>query len=355
MGYGHRFRYEAAAMRMIAFACCVAVAVGAPPDRTDEFIASEMQKQRIPGLSLVVIKEGKVVKAAGYGLADVAGRRPATAETVYKIGSVSKQFIATGIMLLVQDRRLDLEAPVSMFLEATPPTWSRIRIRHLLTHTAGLVREAPGFDWKKVQSDADVIKSAYPLPLRFEPGAKWEYSNVGYFALAEIIRKVSGQAWEVFLDARVFGPSGMRATHATNTKAALANRAIGYTDNDSPRPVVEWAALRPSGAFLSTVQDLARWDAVWEADRVLSDASRRQMTTPVTLADGSSHGYGFGWHVGVVHGHKAMFHGGGLPGFAAQYIRFVDARLTIAILLNMDDADDQSIVHGVAAIHLPSS
>ena len=133
---------------------------------------------------------------------------PARPDTVYKIGSVSKQFIATGIMLLVQDGKVAVDDKVSKYLEGTPSTWQAITLRHLLTHTSGLVREGPGFDPYKVQPDIDVIKTAYPLPLQFKPGDKYEYSNLGYFVLAEIIHKVSGKPWGDFLTERVFAPLG---------------------------------------------------------------------------------------------------------------------------------------------------
>ena len=164
-------------------------------DQADDFIRAEMQRQNIPGLSLVVVKRGEVVKAEGYGLANIKREIPATAHTVYRIASVSKQFIAAGIMVLVQEGRLGLGDSVRQYLEGAPPAWNGITIRHLLTHTSGLVREAPGFDPFKAQSDASTIGTAYPLPLRFAPGEKWEYSNTGYYVLAEIIHTVSGRSW----------------------------------------------------------------------------------------------------------------------------------------------------------------
>ena len=147
-------------------------------DKTDDFVTAELKRQNIPGLSLAIVKDGKIIKAAGYGVANIKFNTVATPETVYKIASVSKQFIATGIMLLVQEARLGLDDRVSKYLEGTPATWNGITIRHLLTHTSGIVREAPGFDPYKTISDAELIKTAYGLPLRFGPGEKWEYGNV---------------------------------------------------------------------------------------------------------------------------------------------------------------------------------
>ena len=203
----------------LALVLFLAASAIARADPTDDFIKAEMKRQNIPGLSLAIVKDGQVIKAAGYGLADRNRKIPATPETVYKIASVSKQFIATGIMLLVQEGRLGVDDRISKHLDGPPAAWKDITIRHLLTHTSGIVREAPGFDPSKILSDAEVIRAAYPVPLRFSPGEKWEYGNVSYFALAEIIRKVSGQPWTEYLNEKVFKPSGMNTTFPTNTKA----------------------------------------------------------------------------------------------------------------------------------------
>jgi CubicO group peptidase (beta-lactamase class C family) len=324
----------------------------AQADRVDEFITKELQSQRIPGLSLAVVKDGTIVKSQGYGVANRESSVPATPQTVYKIGSVSKQFIATGIMLLAQDGRLTVDDPISRFLDGTPPAWKAITVRHLLTHTSGIVREAPAFDWSKRQPDADVIKSAYPLPLRFDPGTKWEYSNTGYFALAEIISKVSGVPWNEYLAQKVFRPAGMTSTHATHANVTLANRAAGYSDNDELRPAGDWPASRPSGAFFSTAADLAKWDAGLNTNSVLREATRRQMWTPVSLTGGGTHPYGFGWELNPLEAWKRVHHGGGLPGFQSEFARYPDNRLTVIVLINLDDADVEGIADGVAALYL---
>src|ERR1700730_5238075 len=204
-------------LSVFAIVLLFAASVAVRADKVDDYIEAEMRTQHIPGLSLAVIKDGKIVKARGYGLANVELNVPAGPETVFKIGSVSKQFLATGIMLLVEEGKVNLDDRVSKFLEGTPETWKDITVRHLLTHTSGIVREAPGFDPLKIQSDADVIKTAYPLPLRFAPGERWEYCNVGYFALAEIIHKVTGKPWGDYLSERVFKPLAMDATRTTTT------------------------------------------------------------------------------------------------------------------------------------------
>ena len=332
-----------------------AAAVPAQSNKVADYVKAEMKRQRIPGLSLAIVKNGEIILAEGYGLADVKSNAPARPETVFRICSVSKQFIATGITLLAQGGQLRLDDPISKYLEGTPETWKPITIRHLLTHTSGIIREAPGFDPFKIQSDADVVRSAYSRPLRFAPGEKWEYCNTGYFALAEIIRRVAGRPWSEYLSEKVFKPSGMNTTFPTNTTESLPNRAAGYTDNDNPKPASDWPALRPSGAFLSTVLDLAKWDAVLNTDKILSESSRRQMWNPVKLNNGTSYPYGFGWQLGDNRGRKLVHHSGGMPGFRAKFARFVDDRLTIIVLMNLDDVDVDSIVYGIAALYLPAA
>jgi D-alanyl-D-alanine carboxypeptidase len=340
-------------LRLVAIAWLLTLPAAALADPVDDFVRKQLSASRVPGLSLAVIKDGTVVKVAGFGFADLEARIPAQPDTVYKIGSVSKQFIATGIMLLVQDGRLTLDDPIARYLKDAPPSWSPITIRHALTHTAGLVRESPSFAPTRIQSDADLIAAVYPLPLRFEPGQKWEYSNVGYFILADIIRVVSGRAWPEFLRDRVFAPVEMSSTWPTNTKADVHLRAVGYTGNDNSRRADDWPALRASGAFLSTVLDLAKWDAQLSKTRILDGDSRRQMWTPVRLKDGTTAPYGFGWHIDTWSGRARIRHGGGLPGFISEFARFEDARLTIIALANGDDVDLPSIVSGIAAFYLP--
>lgn len=337
---------------LVALVVLVAAPAAAWADPVDDFVRKQLAASRVPGLSLAIVKDGKLVKVAGYGFADLENRSPAQPDTVYKIGSVSKQFIATGIMLLVQDGRLTLDDPIARYLKDTPPSWSPITIRHALTHTAGLVRESPAFAPARIQSDADLIAAAYPVPLRFAPGQKWEYSNVGYFILADIIRVASGRPWAEFLHDRVFAPVEMRSTWPTNTKAEIQKRAIGYTGNDNSRRADDWPALRASGALLSTVLDLVKWDAQLDTMRSLHDNSRQQMWTPVRLNDGTSAPYGFGWHVDTFAKYARVRHGGGLPGFISEYVRFQDVRLTIIALANGDDVDLPSMVNGIAQLYL---
>jgi D-alanyl-D-alanine carboxypeptidase len=335
-------------VRSILAACLTLLLVpaAAQADRIDDLVRAEMARSNVPGVAVAVIREGRVVKLQGYGFADVERKIEVTPDTIFKIGSVSKPIIATGIMLLAQDGKLSVDDPVSKFLDGTPESWRAITIRHFLTHTSGVVREGPAFDPFKVQSDADVVRSAYPLPLRFPTGSKWEYCNVGYFSLAEMIHKVSGQPWSDFLATRLFTPLGMKTTFPTSTKHPL--RALGYAGKQHTDVAPDWPAIRPSGAFLSTVTDLVKFEAMLAGSQILTDASRRQMWTPGTLTDGSTHPYGFGFELGERGGRKYIGHGGSLPGFRSTYARFPDDRLTIIVLTNAEQVDRDGIVKGIA-------
>jgi len=330
-------------------------AVAVRADKVDDYLKAEMLKQHIPGVSLAVVKDGKIIKAEGYGLANLELNVPARPETVFKIGSVSKQFISAGILLLIQEGKISLDDSISKFLEGTPETWKPITVRHLLTHTSGIVREGPGFDPLKIQSDADVIKTAYSLPLRFAPGEKWEYCNVGYFSLAEIIRKVSGKPWGEYLSDALFKPLEMNSTRTTTMTDLVQDRANGYGWREGKYSnAAIYLALRPSGAFLSNVLDLAKWDAALYTERLFKQPSREQMWTAVKLNGGTTYPYGFGWELDSVGGHRQIHHGGSLPGFRAELSRFVDDKLTVIVLTNSDNANPGTIALGVAEFYIPN-
>ena len=332
----------------------VAFTSAAHADPTDDFIMMQMRSQNIPGLSLAIIKDGTIVKVQGYGLADVKGKVAATPETVYDIASISKPLVATALMRLVQEGVLSIDEPITKHLSDLPPAWRGITLRHLLTHTSGLVRDSPGYEQYRDREDSEVIKTVYSSPLRFAPGEKWEYSNAGYSPLGMIIRKVTGRPWTEYLAEKIFRPAGMMSTYPINTRAPLPNRARGYADNDTLKEADQRRALVPSGGFLSTVIDLAKWDALLDSDSFLSEATRRQMWTPVTLNNGTTYPYGLGWELdGPVLGRRVVRHGGSVLGFRSEFVRFVDDRLTIIMLMNLHDVDWQSIRRGVAALHLP--
>ena len=203
----------------------------AQQDSIDVFIAKQMKQQRIVGLSIGIVKNGKVIKAKGYGQANIELNVPASEKTVYKIGSISKQFIGVGIMELVQEGNLKVSDPVTKFIKEAPLKWNLITIRHLLNHTSGLPLDPPAFDGMKEQPDSIYIKAAFTDTLAFPTGSKFEYSNFGYFILADIIRITSHLSFPEYMKKYIFDECGMINTRTTSLEAIIPNRAAGYIKN----------------------------------------------------------------------------------------------------------------------------
>jgi len=323
-------------------------------DKIDDFVLAEMERKHIPAVTIAVVKEGKVVKTKGYGMANVELNVPATTETVYKIGSISKPIIAVGIMMLVEEGKLSLDDPVSKYLDGTPESWKGITIRHFLSHTSGVIRESPAFNGDRIQPDIDIIKAAYTAPLVFPTGEKYQYCNVGYFSLAEIISRVGGKPWPEFLAEKIFKPLGMTSTRTTTTSDLVPNRANGYSfSNGKLLNSSVYAALRPSGAFLSTVGDLAKFEAALNSGKLLKPEALKQMWTRFKFTDGKESGYALGWFVGDINGHRLINHGGSLSGFRSEFTMLPDDKMTLIVLTNLNENNPSEIARGIAAIYIP--
>jgi len=326
-----------------------------PLDQLDDYVKHRMQDLHIPGLSLVVLEEGRIVKASGFGMANVESDSSATPETVYKIASLSKAFIASAIMLLMQEGKIRLDDPVSKYLDGTPETWNKITIRHLLTHISGIVRDPVDYHPYEERPIAAVIKDCYSLPLAFQPGDGWLYSNIGYFLLAQVITKASGKPWNEFIAERLFAPAQMTSTRLATFADIVPHRANGYHNTEAGmRNAENWIAIRPSGAFLSSALDLAKWDAFFNSTTLIAPSSRKLMLTPITLNNHTPVDYGFGWYVDRLFGHTRIHHDGQFPGFRSDYERFVDDKLTVIILANADNESVESLAIKVAGFYAPS-
>ncbi len=335
-------------------------AMTARADSVDDFLKRQIRKRHIPGLSLAIVKDGRVVKAAGYGLANVELGARATPQTVYCLASMSKQFAAASIMLLVQDGKVSLESPIGKYLDGAPDAWKGVTVRHLLTHTSGLPREGMQTTDKTGRADFsrdDIWKAAIALPLQTPPGERFAYSNLGFNLAALIVERVSGKSYGDFLQARIFGPLGMKSSRLNDYQTPVQNRACGYIWTqrglriaDQTSPTLYFGA----GAILSTVLDLAKWDAALYTDKLLNAESRRQMWLATRLNGGKSAGYGFGWEVGSLHGHERVAHDGLLAGFRTYIARFLKDRLTLIVLTNMGSLPDPgTIANGVAREYFP--
>ena len=322
-------------------------------ENVDSLVIKEMTRQHIAGMSMAIVKDGKVLLIKGYGFADIKNNVPITENTVFKIGSLSKQFIATAIMKLTEQGKIKLTDHIDKYFKYAPEEWKNISIRNLLNHTSGLERESPIFDWMKRQPDSVLIKSIYDDKLHFQPGTRWEYSNMGYFILADIIRKVTGRSFEDYMN-NLFIANGLPHT-VTTSKSNGNTKAKGYNYDEANAENTEakdFIALRPSGAFSSSLNDMIRWDTMLGVSKFLSRSDWREMWEDTVrervYPDGSASWYGYGWFVGKYKGHKWVHHSGNTLGFTADYWRFTDDRISIIILTNGNEVHPERIAAKVA-------
>jgi D-alanyl-D-alanine carboxypeptidase len=327
----------------------------------DDYLQSAMQKNHVPGISVAVVHDGKVVMARGYGLANVELSVPATENTVYQIASVTKTFTATAINMLVDEDKLKLDDKIVARLPDLPAAWKEVTVRQLLSHTSGIKSYTSVKDFHKTaRKDYDrreIIDLVAKDPLEFAPGEKWNYSNTGYFLLGLLIEKVTGKSFGDFLADRIFKPLEMTHTRVNDLQTVIPNRAQGYTWNGKELRNGEYVSpTQPfaAGMLVSTVSDLVKWDAALDSERLLKKSSLERMWTPAALAKGEPAKYGFGWEIGTVNGHRRLSHGGGIPGFTSQLARFVDDKLTVIVLSNSDQCNAGALAQGIARRIVPT-
>ena len=324
-------------------------------DEVDSLVLRLMEKRHIPGLALLVVKDGQIVKAKGYGFANLEHQVPVKPETIFQSGSVGKQFTATGIMILVQEGKINLDDPISKYLGNVPSSWKGITVRHLLTHTSGMGDYPDSMDFRKDYTEEEEFVMAKKQPLKFKPGERWSYSNLGYLLLGVIIHKVTGQFYGDFLEERIFQPVGMNATQVINEADIIPNRSAGYRLKDGQIKNQEWVSpslnTTADGALYFTILDLAKWDAALYTEQLLSKSNLDQMWTPVKLNSGKTYPYGFGWGFGEINGNKIIEHGGSWQGFNTHIARYVDNKVTVVVLTNLSGAGPGYIAHAVAGYY----
>jgi len=354
---------------VVALLIAFYAAISAKADNVDDYILVRMRQLHIPGLSLAIARDGRVAKAQGYGFANLELRAHATKETVYEIGSNTKQFTAAAIMMLVEEGKVHLEDAITKYFPEAPEAWRGITIRHLLSHTSGIQNHVAVPHWLDVfrtnlafetaPSRDELLRMFFKLPLEFRPGETWAYDNTGYYLLGIIIEKASGKSYWQFLDERIFKPLGMTATRDTDPRPIVPNRASGYewkNDRFENRPILLPAIAFSAGSLVSTVEDMAKWDAALSSGKLLSRSSLDQIWTATATNNGADapFNYGFGWFVDSYHGHRLVQHSGGTPGFSSVIYRFIDDKLTIILLTNHSDMIIDELAIDIAGLCLPA-
>ena len=311
----------------------------------------------VPGASVLVLKDGEPVVRQSFGLADLEQGIAAAPETNYRLASITKQFTAAAILLLAEDGILDLDDRVREWLPSLPESNDAITLRHLLTHTGGLVdyEEIMPADLEEPLRDADVLElQAGESRLYFEPGSRWSYSNGGYALLALIVERASGLSFPEFLQQRIFLPLGMANTIAyVEEGPPVPHRAYGHSLVEG-----EWTRTDQSltssvlgdGGIYSSIDDLARWDAALYDDRLLSDESRRLAFTPWVKSDDPAVDYGYGWRVTG----ETLWHSGETIGFRNVIVRWPEQRLTVIVLTNRNHPEPYALALKIAKAYQPA-
>jgi len=337
--------------------------------KVDAYVNGEMRAEKIPGLALAIVRDGKIVKAQGYGLANIELDVAVKPETIFQTGSVGKQFTATAVMMLVEDGKIRLDDPVGKYLPGSPATWNNVTVRNLLTHTSGIPdyesdsvtkKDAAFINLRNDYTEDELFAKFSGLPLDFPTGSKWSYSNSGYVILGILIHKVTGQFYGDVLQERIFVPLGMTSTRIISEADIIPNRAAGYRLVNGEIKNQEWVSpmlnTTADGALYTNVLDMAKWDAALYTEKLLKKGSLDQMWSAVRLNDGKTAPYGFGWDVTEVNGHRLIEHGGAWQGFTTQISRYVDDKFTVIVLTNLDSehSEPDKIAHNVAALYDPA-
>jgi CubicO group peptidase (beta-lactamase class C family) len=349
--------YSSAVLLFLLFLSC---GFSTYADNVDDYVKTQMQERHIPGAAIAVVRNGKVVKAEGYGLASVEFNAPVTKETVFEIGSVTKQITATAIMLLAEEGKINLDERISKYLSNAPESWKNVTVRNLLTHTSGIKSYtgiSTGFELTKRLKRDQFVKAIGAYPLEFEPGERYNYSNSGYNLLGFIIESVTGKSYWDFVRTRIFAPLGMDKTADRDPQFVIRNRATGYEweNNRLVGRDYDLTDVFSAGAIVSTVVDLAKWDAALRNESLLKKSSLEKMWTPFVLNNGKTYPYGFGFNTADFRGHRLISHGGQTAGFAANISRFVDDDLTVIVLTNLGDIGlGTAIARGITKIYIPA-
>jgi CubicO group peptidase (beta-lactamase class C family) len=315
--------------------------VPAAADSIDQYLQAQMAKEHIPGLAIAMVRDGRILKLKSYGLANLEWNIAATPDTAYQLASATKLLTATALMRLVEARKLALDDPITRHLPEAPSAWRAITIRHLTTHTSGLkdllaLPKLPG-------SLDEAMQTAFQLPLQHTPGETTAYASSDYCVLMRLIERVTGKPFSAFMHEELFAPLGMTASGFDGAvesglvrKSALVRHRTSIYDweggvqKNQAFLFPSWTY--PAGGLYSSAADLARWAVALDQGKLLKPETLRQMWTSARLNDGETGPFGVGWIVAEHQGRKVVGHSGG-PALA-DVVRFVDDRLTIAVLTN---------------------
>jgi len=318
--------------------------------KVEEYMNAAMRINRFSG-SVLLARDGQPIVSRGYGLANIENDVSNTPQTVFRLGSVTKQFTAMAILLLQERGKLSVNDPICKYLADCPQTWQPITIKNLLTHTAGIPNYTDFPDFTKTAAaettTAELITRFRDKPLQFALGEKFAYSNSGYYLLGAIIERVSGKSYPDFLQENIFAPLGMKHTGYDNPVRIIKNRAAGYArtnDGFINAAPISMSTAYAAGALYSTVEDLLLWDQSLYTEKLVSRKSLDEAFTPFKS------NYGYGWSIGKRYDRQVIAHGGGIFGFSSYIARYPADHVTVIVLSNVEGAPSGEIANSLAAI-----
>jgi CubicO group peptidase (beta-lactamase class C family) len=343
-----------------------------PPDsaQIDAIFSAAIGSGEVPGAAVLVIKNGEPVFTKGYGVAELRSLKKIDSHTNFRLASLTKQFTAMSIMLLVHDGRLHYDDPLAGIFPDFPAYGKAITVRHLLNHTSGLLdyedlmpAADPKLPVEQVQiSDAGVLDLLkHQARTKFAPGSKWDYSNSGYVTLGLIVEKIAGKSFPDFLRERIFAPLEMNATMAyVRGRNTISNRAFGHSNRNGQWEQTDQSptsATLGDGGIYTSLDDMAKWDRAIRRHTLLSEQEMQAAFTPVKVPgviepDGKPASYGFGWFLNPYRGHQRMWHYGETVGFRSTIQRFPADELTIIVLCNRADLNPSALALKVADLFI---
>jgi D-alanyl-D-alanine carboxypeptidase len=327
--------------------------------KIDQIALDQLREQTVPGLSLAVVRDGRVVYSRGYGYSALELQQTAQDSSLYEVGSITKQFTACAILLLADEGRITLDMPLSLFVPDFP-RGKEITVRDLLTMRSGIAdyTDQPGVDTKVFgpATPADIVATVKSLPLDFTPGTQWEYSNTNYVLLGIVIEKASGQSYGNSVNEKITRPLAMRATSYGNFAASSPDLATGYVfDGQRIKPDKPWNLdwAYSSLGLVSNVLDLAVFDSALLQGKVITLTSLREMWTATSLKDGSKIPYGYGWSIESLYGHREIDDNGGLPGYNGRNATFPNDKFDVVVLGNSKSFDPGPAVRRIFELFYP--
>jgi CubicO group peptidase (beta-lactamase class C family) len=350
----HKWLYVAAVALFAAAASAQAPAPSADvASKVDEYMNARLDAKGFGG-SVLIVKGGKPLAARGYGLADIDSKKPITADTKFRIGSVTKQFTAAMILMLQEEGKLSVQDPVCKYFDPCPEAWKPVTLHHLLSMTSGITSITSLPNWRselrfKDLKSAESVALVSTLPLKAKPGEVYEYSNTNFIMLGAIVEKVSGKTYEQFLTERITKPLKLANTGLDDGKKSLPNAALGYTQRNGEIAKADVASVIlpfSAGSMYSTVGDLYTWQNALLNGRVFKNKSTLDAMLTPNKGD-----YAYGLIVVTDRkGRKRVTHGGGIEGFLSDAVYFPEDDLFIAALTNNERGAIGEVTSALTAI-----